>query len=296
LAVEISRLSTEVADLNATQISTEIQLFAQQELPWPKVINWYPFSGPGSVWQTAQAPELSLTTYTESDTLGMTVTDADAFDMSNRQITVSMKGIDVGITLFALQCVTGDLQGAVRDSIRKAWIDKLDTDLMALYTEAPSVGPDHEIGAQNTPLDYDTFLQGFELLAAQAVPNPITWMIGPTQISEVLNITQFSKFLEYGREVLTQEIQVPTGFLGVAPLGVGIYWSNNAVSSTGIHSMMFSKGAFGYVEKAPFTVDVNSSNLMSKERTLYVAGTCTYGVGGIRDTSTTNKFVVDIVS
>jgi len=293
MAVEISRLSTEVADLNPTQIATEIQLFAQQELPWPNLIGWQSFAQPGSVWQVGQAPELSLTSYTESATLGMTVTDADAFDMTNRTITTSMKGVDVGLTLFALQCVTGDLQGAVKDSIRKAWVDKLSTDIMALYTEAIAA---NEIGAAGTPLNYDTFLQGFGLLAAQAAPNPISWVVGPSQIAEVMGISQFSKFLEYGREVLTQEVMIPVGKLGTAPLGVGIYWDNNAVNSTGVHSMMFSKGAFAYVEKAPFSIAINDSNLYSKDRTLFIAGTTTYGVGGVRDTSTTNKFVADIIS
>lgn len=297
MADEYSLLGAEFSSLNPTQIAFEVQMAAEQELPWRNLVSWENFTLPGTVYQQAQAPALTMTALTEGASTGAHTADvAQEFTMTNRQITATIKAVDVWITKQALVAAQGDLQAIVTDSMRKAYLDKLDTDIVSLYTEASASAPDHEIGTDGTVIDYAAFLAAYELLAAQAAFPPITWVIGPAQISEVLGISQFSKFLEYGREVITQNINIQTGFLGMAPLGVGIYWSNNVVESTGLHSLMFSKQFAGVRMKQDFSVAVDASELGVNSRSLKIGGESFYGVGGLRDTSTTNTFVVDLIS
>ena len=297
MADEYSLLGAEFTELNPTQIAFEVQMAAEQELPWRNLVSWESFTLPGTVYKQAQAPALSMTALTEhADTGAHTADVASEFTMTARSITATIKAVDVWITKQALVAAQGDLQAIVTDSMRKAYLDKLDTDIVSLYTEACDTSPDHEIGTDGSAIDYAAFLAAYELLAAQAAFPPITWVIGPGQISEVLGISQFSKFLEYGREVLTQNVNIQTGFLGVAPLGVGIYWSNNVVEDAGLHSLMFSKDFAGVRMKQDFSVSVDASELGVNSRSLKIGGESFYGVGGLRDTSTTNKFCVDLIS
>ena len=296
MANAYSTIATEIADLNPTQIATEIQLAAQEELIWPRLIRWEPFNGPGLIWQMAQAPALTMYAVSESQSTGYTETsgtDAQAFDMSNRQITAGVKACDVLLTLSALTASVGDLQGVVRDSQKKAYFDLVSTDICGKYTEATAA---HEIGTDGTQLSYDTFLAGFELLAAQAAMGKKWWVIGPAQIGEVMKIDEFAKFLNYGRAVLDQDIPLEAGSMGVGPLGVEIFWDNNIVESSGLHSIMGTSEALAYVEKMPFRVEVDATTLYVGNRSIRIGGTAFYGVGGLRDTSTTNKFLVDIIS
>jgi hypothetical protein len=290
-----SRLGTEFADLNPTQIARIIQQAAEQELPWPQLISWEMFTLPGTVWQEAQNPNLTFTAISESATIGNTDVSA-AFDMSNRQITASLVGRDIYITKQALEAAQGDLQSQVTMTGKLAYFDKLDDDIMALYTEASAAAPDHEIGVDGTVLDYATYLAAFELLAAQAAFKPWSWVVGTAQISEVMSIPEFIEAQIFGRAVIEREIDVVTGNLGITPGGVGIYWSNNADESSGLHSIMFSKQALGVRMKEEFTVGIDASELNVGARSLKIGMSAWYGVGGLRDSATTNKFIVDIIS
>ena len=60
--------------------------------------------------------------------------------------------------------------------------------------------------------------------------------------------------------------------------------------------MMFAKEAIQLQEHMPFTVAIDASEYGVATRTIKFGGTTIYGVSGVRDTSTTNAWVVDVVS
>jgi len=288
-------LSNSLGDLNPTIISAQVQLASQQELPWMQLIDWRGYNQPGLTHQVAQAAALTMSAivYTDANT------PADAstgFDMTNRQITLSTKALDVNVYLEAIESAAADPQTFIVDSIRKAYVKKVATDIMALYTEGNNSGA-NQVGTAGTPVSYlDHFLPAFEAIANGATDPPYTWVLATTQISEVGSETQFSEWQKLGQAMLDANISAPAGFLGIAPWGVNVYWSNHYTASSGNHGMMFSKGAFLMLEKMPFTVSIDSSEQLVRDRVIRIGGTTIYGVSGQRDSSTANLGVVDIVS
>jgi hypothetical protein len=172
---------------------------------------------------------------------------------------------------------------------------RVDTDIMALYTEAGSGS--NRIGSSGTALTYaNGFVPAFERLAVGAAPAPYFWVMAATQISEIGTESQFSEWQKLGQAWLDKNVELPTGYLGVAPWGVGCYYSNNYAVSTGNHGIMFSKSAIQFHEHMPFTVAIDATEVGVGSRSLKIGGTTIYGVSGVRDTSTTNAWIVDIVS
>lgn len=277
-------------NLNPTIVSNQVQLVAFTNLPWPRLINWKAHNGAGSVTNVIQA------TYTTA-MAAVADTGADsssaAYTTTARSITQTAKGLDFLLTLMANEFQAGD-QSHVVDTLAKSYAKKVDTDIMALYTEAPTAA---EIGAAGTPLTYaNAFVPAFSALAAGSAPAPYFWVLAAPQIAEIGTESQFAEWQKLGQAWLDMKIDLPTGYLGVAPWGVECYYSNNYTASAGNHGMMFAREAFQLHEHMPFTVAIDASEIGVATRSIKFGGTTIYGVGGVRDTSTTNAWVADVIS
>lgn len=278
-------------NLNPTIISGQVQLVAFTNLPYPKLIDWQSHSGAGSVSSVVQA------TYT---TAMAAVNDNGTDDMSQsytttaRTITQTAKGLDFLLTLMANEFQAGD-QSHVVDTLAKSYMKKVDTDIMALQSEAGSGA--NRIGAALTPLTFaNSFVPAFSALAAGSAPAPYSWILAAPQIAEIGTESQFAEWQKLGKAWLDENINLPTGYLGVAPWGVECYYSNNYTVSSGNCGMMFAKQGLRLLEHKPFEVAIDASEIGVASRTIKFGGTTIYGVAGVRDTSTTNKFVVAVVS
>ena len=295
MASAVSRLGTagEFGNLNPTIISAQVQMVALTRLPWQRLINWMPHNTKGSVTNVVQSTyTTAMSALSESATLGMGEVSA-AYATTSRSVTQTAKGLDFFLTLMASEFQVADATHIV-NTLGASFGKRLDTDIMALYTEAPTA---NEIGASLTALTYaNSFVPAFAALASGATPNPIFWVLASPQIAEIGTESQFAEWQKLGQAWLDQKIDLPTGYLGVAPWGVECYYSNNYTASAGNHGMMFSREAFQLHEHMPFTVAIDSSEIGVQSRSIKFGGTAIYGVGGVRDTSTTNAWVADIVS
>jgi hypothetical protein len=288
MAQWLALVSGGLSDINPTIVSTEIQLAAQAELPWPRIIDWRGYNGPGLTYNIPGAASLTMSavTFTGSTTVATDV--SAAHDTSVRAITISTKGVDQFINLDAMLSGVVDPKTFISDSMRKAFVKKVDTDVMGLYTESPT--------DVTGPLTYTAFLQAFEILAGQSAESPVFMVIPNTSIAAFAAIDEFKKANEFGAALLQQNIVMPAGYLGAAPFGVECYWSNHFTSSSGDHGMMFSKNAIRLVERLPFTISIDATQEMVETRAVKLGGTAVYGVAGQRGTSaTTNPWVVDLV-
>lgn len=278
-------------NLNPTIISNQVQLVAFTNLPYPKLINWIPHNSAGSVTNVVQS------TYT---TVMGSVADTGADDKSaayattSRSITQTAKGLDFLLTLMANEFQAAD-QSHVVDTLSKSYMKKVDTDVMALQSEAGTGA--NRIGAAGTPLTFaNAFVPAFSALAAGSAPAPYAWILAAPQIAEIGTESQFAEWQKLGKAWLDENINLPTGYLGVAPWGVECYYSNNYAVSSGNCGMMFARDAIQLREHMPFTVAIDASEYGVVSRSIKFGGTTIYGVSGVRDTSTTNAWVVATVS
>jgi len=288
----VGLMSGSMDDIDPTIIENEAQLALEFELPWTQVIDWRGYNQPGTTNQIAQFPAVTMADVTPATTTGDDPGDTATISTTNRQITIGVKAVDVWPDLLSLMQGAVDVQATLSEIVRIANVTKVDTDIMALYTESNT-----DIGSAGTPLSYtDHFLAAYELLFANKAPKPYTWVIPGVAISEIFSEQQFSQAQQYGRSIVDQDLDVQRGYQGFAPLGVPIYASNNYTASTGNHGIFFAKRAIRMLEAMPFRVNIDRSKLFNDERALKIGGTAIYGVGGTRDTSTTNKWIVDVVS
>ena len=288
----VGLLSGSMDDINPTIIESDVQLALQLELPWSRLIDWRAYNKAGTINQVAQFPQATMANITESTSTGMDPGDTATMSTTNRQITLGVKGVDVWPTLLSLESGGADVQATLTEILRLSYIRKIDGDEMALYTESNT-----DIGADGTPLTYtDHFLAAYELLYANAAPKPYSWVIPGVAISEIFSEPQFSQAQQYGRSIIDQDLAIQQGYQGFAPLGVQIYASNNYTASSGNHGIMFAMRGIRFAEHLPFMVKVIDTELYVNQRALKIGGTTIYGVAGTRDTTTTNKWIVDIVS
>lgn len=281
-------VTSSLGDIDPDVISTDVALAAQAELPWPRLIQWTPYSGPGLTHNIPGAASLAMTAKANSHATWGSDTDVSStFDMNTRTITISMKGVDVNVYTESFLSGVVDPRVFITDSMRKAYIKKVDTDVMALYTESPT--------DVTGPLTYTAFLQAFEILAGQAADNPIAMVIPSTSFAAFWSIEEFKKANEFGKALLQQNVVLPAGYLGNVA-GVECYWSNHYTASTGDHGIMFSQNAIRLVERMPFTIAIDATEEGVGNRGIRIGGTTMYGVAGTRGTSaTTNPWIVDLV-
>lgn len=130
----------------------------------------------------------------------------------------------------------------------------------------------------------------------QSAPGPYALVAHTTELSSLLTIPELTEAQIRGREIIQRGANTDTGEVYVGNDNIRFYVSNNVTQSSGNRNFMFSQMAFGLRMKQDFSVSIDRSRLDVGERTLIVGMELWYAVGGLRNSSTTNKYVVEILT
>lgn len=293
-----SRVGTtgEFGNANPTIISAMVQEVAQQMLPLDRLFTVEDKAeNTGTVTSILQSGVQTAVALSESATTGMGDVSA-AWATTARSITQTAKGVDTYVTLLAAKTATGPSLGAIVNTLGLAVVKKLATDGMALYTEAGS--GNNKIGAAGTPVTYlSHFLPGFTQIATGQVQGGVNWILATPQIQEAGAESQFAEWQKMGQAWLGENIDIRSGFLGIAPWGVNCWFSNDYTSTGGAnYGIMFVQSSIKYEFVMRPTVSTDASELGVSSSSIKYGIRTIYGVNGTRDTSTTNGGVVAILS
>lgn len=175
------------------------------------------------------------------------------------------------------------------------------------YGEAPTSGPDHFIGTDGTPLNSNSILQAQQLLLTALAPMDHRYVIDPIQYRELMQDTACKADMQNTRgaglaQVATMGVQ-PNRYLGDIH-GVPVFVANAMAESSGLHSLMFAKGAIGVGYKmistplspVPSRINTDISWGDGTRFAWTITVRTVFDVVGQVFTSTTNKWVVDIIS
>jgi hypothetical protein len=264
------------------------------------VVRMFDFTGPGDILNVPQRDSLSFASLSE----GLPNSYED-YAPTQRQLQPILIGTSLLLSWEALNHSAIDVQQLIVDSVAAAWAEYTDSEVANLYTEAPSSNPTHEQGQDGTALTFSSAATILQLLLTQNAPRPYAWVIHPTQLGELLGDSDFKVNLTQGRgQFFSTQGGAPdnANYWGNV-LGLEIWVSDQIVESTGLHSMAFSKEAFGIARKRISTPKSPSPQFVKVEtdwdvnkRGLEVAITVCQDAGGIAFTSITNKWVVDYKS
>ena len=287
-------IDTLIPDLVIPQI---VASATSQEVLMP-LVDRHDFTGQGANFALPSAPSMSFASYAADGTQP----DEVAFDTGSRTFTPAQRQLDVVVALKALRDSPVSVSDAVAIEVAAALADDRDTQCLTdLYPEAPSTTPDHEIGVDATILSFATLRSAQALLHGQKARKRFSWVMHTDQLAELLQDTVFIDASVKGSPVLTQGVGA-NGF-ATQVMDVDIFVSADVVESSGRHSIMFAPGAIGYGFKrlAP-PGNENAQEIMfdnywnSKRRAYEISVTYEGHFEGQRDTATTNKWIVDIIS
>lgn len=299
----ISDTGTEVASLVPAIITPEVLASAAAQEVFMQLCRRFDFTGqPGSTFDVNQAPDINFGALTEA-----TEPDESAFTTTARTITPVQRFVDVIITSKAVLDSVTSLEDQVVEEMGIALAHDRDALAAALYDEASLTTPDHFIGADATALDLADLINGMQLLYTQRARKPYSWAVHPIQVGELMADAPFYTASTKGAPVLTEGIGDNGFFTNV--MDVNCYMSPEVIQgssgshTTGLHSMMFGSGAIGYGFKrmaSPLSptpqellIDIEWN---SPRRHYEINATYYADFEGLRDTSTTNKWMVDIIS
>jgi len=293
----VNRLSTEIDDLNQTRIETNIQETMVRDVGWMNgsLCNVQDFSGPGTVTQVNMEPGLSMTQTSESATTGMGDVTV-AWSTSNRQITAYLHAVDVVLTKVALEANIGNIEPYIIRAGVRAGLKAVETAAVALYTEAPASSPDHEIGVSGTPPDWAAITAAVELLLQQDAEGQYIGVFHTEEWSALASIDELNNAQYRGRGVIEKGVDTVTGWTELGTDNLKIVLSNRVVQTGGNQNMIFAKEAIGLRIKERFTIGIDKSRLNVGERAVIIGMSLWFGIGGQRDTSMTNKFMVNLTT
>lgn len=248
---------------------------------------------------------------------GATLPDEDAYVPTARAYTCTAHHVDVVPTQEAL--IDADTSGkSLEDQVTSAtllaYVSYFDLQFAGLYTEAPSSNPDHIIGSANDALTAGLIDNGIELLLTAKAKPPFTLVIYTGKIRELNAIPGV-------RDKMVRGVAGPGGMDGpvlgmnekLLARGYGgvldIYHSDQIVSSTGRHNMMFAVGtedehkAFAnpWVEQFGPSGKVTNKLMFEKwrngpRRVHELLWTTMEDFIGQPFSATTNQWVVDLVT
>lgn len=256
-------------------------------------------TGMGDSFTLPTAPSVSFAQLGSQNWIDGTEPVETAFATGARTFTPIHYFVDFVIPMDVLQDAQVSAQEAITKEVAIAWASHKDSLLTALYTEAPTTNPDHELDYTGSGLTFTALREGSKLLYTQNAPRPFYWVVHPTQWSELMSDNALIDAAFKGSPVMTQGLG-QNGF-ATKVFDVGIYVSDQTTLATTRMSMMFADGALAYAFKRlrnPSTGAV--SELMvdldwnAARRAIEVNYTYRACGGGTKATSTTNNWVVEI--
>lgn len=159
---------------------------------------------------------------------------------------------------------------------------KIEQDLLALYS-----GLANQVGTSGVAITDDVLLNAIQILDEGDAPmEDRTLIFRPASKRTLMKI---DKFVDAAKTGLAKGAQV-TGLFGEI-YGTPIYFSNEVVSSSGVHNMLFHKDAFGLALQKDVSIEKFRLKLADD-----VVGHVLYGVSELRDTSAMGISAVDMLT
>jgi hypothetical protein len=221
-----------------------------------------------------------------------------AFTTSSRTLTTTQEQVDVIVTLKALGDSISQLQQGIVDEISRSLMSRRDAKAAANWQEGATA---NHLGTDAVPMSFADIRNGQALLHAVRAPRRFVHVVHPTQFAELLQDDTFMNASVKGSPVLTQGLGA-NGY-ATSVLDVDIYVSPAIVESSGLQSMMWAFGAFGYgFKRLAVPGQGNPQELLldmdwnSAFRQLEINATFEGVFVGLRDTVTTQTWVVQIIS
>jgi hypothetical protein len=291
--------ATEGTTLVPDIVTAEILATAAEQEIGMQLCRRFDYTGlPGDTFAVNSTPAVTFGALTQDST---TEPGEDAFTLTARTITPVQRQVDVILSSKMVADAAGDISASAIREIGVALGRDRDVSLFSLYTEAPASAPDHEIGTDAVALDFADLTTTLQLLHTQNAPRPYFHVIAPIQASELLGDTVFQSAAIKGEPVLTNGLGSNGFFTKI--LDLLLYVSPDIVEATGLHSMAFPMGAFGYGFKrmssplSPTPQELLVDVEWNSKRRVYELNATYYGdFEGLRNTTTTNKWVVDLIS
>lgn len=264
-------------------------------------------TGEGTTFNIPSTPSITFGAITEG-----TAPDEKAFDPLSVLCTPLLYGVDVIVGLNSWVSAQISPEAMIAKEVGEALAKSHDVVASLAYQSAHASSPDHlGIGTDATPLTVTALKAAQALLSAANAPKPYSWVVHNNQLSELLNDELFFNAAVKGSPVLTGGVSQNGYFTKF--LDVEVYQSDQVNETSGLHSMMFSKGAgMAYVFKmleTPYSggsselvVDIfyNSGARAYEVNSTYLGcmapgkGDGTYIAAGTG--VTTNNFLVDYIS
>lgn len=158
----------------------------------------------------------------------------------------------------------------------------IETQLLGLYS-----GLANQVGAASVPVTDDVILNAIQLLDEGDSPmEDRTAVFRPASKRTLMKI---DKFVDSMRTGLGKGAQI-TGLFGEL-YGIPIFFSNNVVSSSGIHNMIFQKEAFGLAVQIDVKIEKFRTKLADD-----VVGHVLFGTAELRDDSTMGTSAIDLLT
>lgn len=284
---------TEADTLTPDVIVPEIMASSANIEVMMNLVRRFDFTGrPGETFAVNQAPTISFGAHTEGDAVA-----EDAFTATARTITPLFRVVDVIVSKKTVMDAVSSLQDAIVAEGGIALATDRDTLALALYTEAPASTPDHEI--EVSVASYAHLVDASVLLYTQRCPRPFSYICHPNSLGEYYQDTTIKAANVVGKAMITEGI----GANGLAfqLLDVNVYSSPDVTLSTTYFAIMMAPGAMGYGFK--MMDSPNQSTLQellvdiewnSGRRSWEINMTYDGDFEGLRDTSTTNKWMVAV--
>ena len=260
-------------------------------------------TGAGDIFTLPTAPALAFAQLGSATYMDATLPSETAFATGARTFTPTPYFLDVMVKLDVLNSAQMSVPDAIMKEAGIALADHRDTLLLLTYTEAPT-SPDHELDYSAAGLNFTALKEASKLLYVQKAPQPFAWVVYPGQWGELMSDSALIDAAFKGSPVITNGIGA-NGF-ATKVFDVNIYVSPDVALSTTYRSMMFSSGPDGALAWAyknlTHPVTGETSELLvdldwnSGYRALEVNMTYMAVAGGTKATSTTNNWMVEVLS
>lgn len=240
------------------------------------LVTMYPITGSGKVVDIPIYPTVSAAAVNEATDLTNT-----AVSTSNATITVGEKGIMATLTDMARNTASRNVGADLGRLFGEAIAKKVDTDLVALFSDFAS---GNDLGSAGTELTADLLFKAQAILRSGGVPAPYSAVFHPKALFNLKKtLTQAgyagtaTAISDVGNNILN------SGYIGTVA-GIDVYEDANFTINAydDISGGVFHSSSIGLAMKQEFKIEAQRDASMRADE---LVATVVYGVGIAKDTN-----------
>lgn len=263
----------------------------------------------GGTYDISQIPTVTMAATTQA-----TEPDDQNFNMTKRTLTPATYGATFTVSWEGLNYSAIDVEAAIVRAVQAAYLTLYESSTSsgvswaAMYAECSSLtsSPDHVQGVDGTALNEGSIRLARQLLLTQMAPMEVHNVVDPIQWSELMSDAACRQWLQNTRAAGIQAAVTrgvsPDRYLGDIH-GVPHWVANALTESSGLHSIMFARGAIGVGYKmiatplspTPSRINIDIQWLPSRFAATINVRTI-FDVAGLVFSANNNKWVVDTIS